>query len=756
MPLSKYINVTIDKQPIDLGNIEELPLSISYVVRDRDNFQDIKSSTALSITFPATVNNDKVGNTMHNPGVEDLTSGQAFKGNRPAVIEANGQELLVGKALLKAASHTNVPTKYEYDFYGNNGDWIIDLKETTLYDLLNDITFTFTKDLIISSWNFDGMNKDLPYVFAPVRYGEPMSTFQTISGGVVVNEIEDYNMLPEYMKPSLSKYWLLYRAFKSLGYRIQSDFLDTSYFRRQVMPWTWGSFLNADGTQLDNLDFLAKGIGEVSKEDEGYTGFWDLNVINDSVNGAFDNQGVYEYDAGAFEMKWTYPTASQFNYGTLDATFHFEAFVQAVATANSDVELRIQWFKNGVKVGHGSDNGNGTLLVNLNAPAIGRREFADQIDDWATFTVVPGDVISAKIYLHTFKSNAGISHIHATVQAFELDFFRIPLGGTINFSNYTGFKKYKFLDFFAGIVDEFNLVIQTDPVNKVVYMEPQHPYSLVDDQSTKTGGYYNGHYIDWSEKQDLSKESDVELFSDADREIRMAYKDDSNDGTLKTVQDRNINRLAMAKYVLPDRFKVNPNDDKTKPTIENRFFSPLMHMDVVQWKGLTGDPSIMPQMPVLIPENISNTSAGEAQNTFEPKTAYYKGIQAGWGWVFDGEVRNGFPYMFAVNYREGGQDDPILSYADEVITYNDDGTPKTAGKGHLRRFYLQRFANIANGQYYKTFVHLNNNDVANQLHREHKILRGQKWELAQINNYKPLKEESTEIHLIKWAPVEHA
>jgi hypothetical protein len=756
MPLSKYVKISINKQELDLGKVEDLSLAISYALQSRDNFQQKSSSTSYNVTVPATTGNDKVGNTYHNPSVEDLSTGQVFRTPRPAVIEANGQELLVGKAFLTSAKHNTKPTAYEYNFYGNNGDWIIDLKEKTLYDFLNDITFPFTKDVIIASWNFDGNNKDLPYVFAPVHYGEPMATLQTISGGLVVNEIEDYNMLPEYMKPSLSKYWLMYRGFKSLGYRIQSDFLDTPYFRRQVMPWTWGNFLAADGTQLDNLDFLAKGLGEISKEDENFTGFWDLNVTNDSINGAFDNRGVYDYDTGTFEMKWTYPTAAAFNYGTLLATFHFTAFVRAVATANSDVELRIQWFQNGTKIGHGSDNGNGTLLLDLNAPAVGRRDFNDQIDDWATFTVNPGDVISAKIYLHTFKSGAGISHIHAIVEAFELDFFRIPLGGTINFANYTGFKKYKFLDYFAGVVDEFNLSFQTDPVNKVIYIEPQHPYSLVDDQSTKEGGYYNGHFIDWTDKQDLSKESEMQLFSDADREIRMAYKDDTNDGTLKTVQDRNVNRLAMAKYVLPDRFKVNTSDDKTKPTIENRFFAPLMHMDVVQWKGIGGNPDVMPQMPILLPENISNTSADAAQNTFEPKSAYYKGIQPGWGWVFDGERRTSFPYMFAVNYRDGGENDPILSYADEVITYNDDGTPKVIGKGLMRRFYLQRLANMANGQYYKTYFHLNNNDVGNFLHREYIICRGQRWELAQINNYQPLKEESTEVLLIKWAPVTHA
>lgn len=36
-------------------------------------------------------------------------------------------------------------------------------------------------------------------------------------------------------------------------------------------------------------------------------------------------------------------------------------------------------------------------------------------------------------------------------------------------------------------------------------------------------------------------------------------------------------------------------------------------------------------MICLVPENISNTSSSEAQNTFIPKTAYYKGLVTGGG-----------------------------------------------------------------------------------------------------------------------------
>jgi hypothetical protein len=743
LPLSKYIRVTIDDQQLDLPPIEELPLSISYKLEDPEDFQRKKSSEAFDVAVPATVNNQRIANSFHNSSVEDLTDGEIFRSNRNAVIEANGYELLIGKAFLNLAKHNRFPTEYEYSFFGNNADWIIDLKEATLFDFLKDIQFAFTKQKIIDSWQYDGTDEELPYVFAPVRYGLPMDDYIP-SAGVVPQS--DRNMKPEYMRPALSKYWLLQRGFKSLGYKIQSDFLDSEYFRRQVMPWTWGNFLFSEGTRLNSLDFLAKSTEQVDMLNVDYTGYWDVKASNDSIDGAFDNNDVYSYSTPLTEMKWTY--LPSFNYGSLEAHFYFNAYVSAVATANSNVELRIQWFKNGVRVINNiNDNGNGTELVLLEAPLIGRRDYTGAVEDFFSAVVDPGDTISAKIYLHTFKSGAGIARIHLHVDAFELDYFRIPLGGLIDFSNYTGFKKHKFLDFVGGIVDEFNLQIQTDPVNKIVYIEPQHPYSLTNDFSNKSGGYFNGNVLNWEEKQDISKTSTMRLFSESERELYFRYKEDNNDGVLKSVQDRNLNKVAVGKYVFPDRFKAG------KKEIVNRFFSAVMHYDVKQWTGFGTEAGDYPQMITLIPENISNTSRDEAQNTFEPKSAYYKGLITNVGWIFDGVIQDNFPFMFAVNYRTGGENDPILSYADESI-----GNPLTPviGKGLLRRFYHQRLAIMRNGQYYTTHFRLNNNDVTNFLHREHIILQGQRWELVEINNYKPLKEESTECLLRKWSPITNA
>src|SRR6185295_19733737 len=108
MPLNKYIKVLIGGEQVDLFDIEQLPLSISYKLEDPENFQNKKSSEVTNLVVPATVVNDKIANTFHNPGVDDNTPNQAHRTFKTGLIEANGFELFIGKALLTQASHDSL------------------------------------------------------------------------------------------------------------------------------------------------------------------------------------------------------------------------------------------------------------------------------------------------------------------------------------------------------------------------------------------------------------------------------------------------------------------------------------------------------------------------------------------------------------------------------------------------------------------------------------------------------------------------
>lgn len=731
MPKNNYIQVIVGDEELEIPYPDQLGLTINYSLEDAVNFTQKKGSSALSLRFPATLQNDKVSNQFSSPSVSDLTADESYRGIRNAIIKVAGQELLVGKAFLVSGKHKAVPTEYMYDFYGNNSDWIIALKEITLFDLLSHLQFTFNKANIVASWEYDGTDENLPYCFIPIRYGMPMESAASLIDGKTV---DDYNMRPDYMQPSLSKYWIIYWGFKAIGYKVKSDFFDSEYFRRQMMPWTWGNFLYSDGTRLDSLKFLAMSSEEIWINYEWNDTFVDVKASNDSINGGYDNTDSYEYDATNKEMSWTYPTDSVYNYGLLDTTMHLNVNIDATAVTGSYVRLRVEWFKNGTLVSNEE-------ILTLDAPTIGRRDAVGNYEKYYTFpSVQPGDRLSAKINLDLHDSDFGRGNIRFSVDTFEIAYFRTPIGGTIDFLNYTGLKNYKFLDFLAGVMDEFDLVPQADSAAKQMVIEPCHPYSTSDDLSDTVGGYFDGKYLDWSQLQDLSQESEVQNYTDSERELFFKYQSDNNDGTLKKVQDRDSTIVGQAKYVFPDRFK------EGKKTIENRFFAPTMHYDVIQWKTLTSE---APQMIIMAPENTSNLSAGEAQNTFKPKSIYYKGTTTDYKWVFDNELTHPYPFGFAVNYKPGGENDPILSYADELIGDPDD--PVTA-KGLLRRFFLQRLAIIRNGQWYDTWFKLNNTDVANFLHREYIICQGQKWELITLN-YNPLNDDSTRVLMRRWSPI---
>lgn len=717
----KYLKLRIDNEELDIDTNSDFPIEFDYQIEDSQDFQKKKSSESIGLKLPATLRNQRILNTFHNTSVEDNSPNQSFKNIRNIVAEANGVEIFVGKALPKRATKRGgIPVSYELNCFGNNADWLITLKETTLYDLLRNISLNFNRTTIVDSWRFDGLDESLPYVFAPVKYGSPMDP----------DELNDNNYSIKSMRPSLSVYWILRWGFQSAGYNIKSDFFDTSYFRRLVTPWTFGAFLSSEGTKFEIHTFLAKSSSDCRFEGD-YNDWVDLLVLDTPMPPCFDNNNTIEggdYSYHAPEMRWKYNTP---HYGELQACFSIALSYDYKVEDGSDIGIEIRWYKNNVvkqkdRILNTSDESG-----------------ADLINRWFTTSVNPDDVISCKVYLYIDQDkNNDDAYCTLSVDQFKIDYFKIPTGGNINFDSYLALQKNKFLDFVKGVADLFNLSFQTDPVNNVVLIEPTHDYPIANDISNNNQGYYSKQVIDWSKKVDLSEDSIVEIYDDNAREFVFKFKDDSNDGALKIVQDRYKIVLGSGKYIFSERFKAE------KKEFENRYFTPTMHYLVDEFKDITGQ---APQMVCLVPENISNTSSSESQNTFLPKICYYKGVvnDAG-GWVFDGITWRNYPYMFAVNYKSGGENDPILSYTDEKIGNDDDFV---IGRGLIKRFFWQRLAIMNNGQWLHANILLNNNDIINWFHRERISIDGELFELINIKGYNSLKYKSTQCILRKWVPI---
>ena len=159
---SNYAKISINDLQADITNPEDIPFSITSEFEDVENFQQKKGSDSFSIELPASLINSKAANTFFNPSIQDMTNDQNFRKAGSCVIEFSSMELLVGKAFLRKAKHGLLPLSYTFDVVGDNKDWGVSLKETTLFDLLDHLNFTFTKQRIIDSWVFDGRDENLP------------------------------------------------------------------------------------------------------------------------------------------------------------------------------------------------------------------------------------------------------------------------------------------------------------------------------------------------------------------------------------------------------------------------------------------------------------------------------------------------------------------------------------------------------------------------------------------------------------------
>lgn len=754
MPNTEYFSLKIGNKAIDIENVETFPFSMSYALEDVDSFDQKKGSTAFDVEVPATTSNSQAANSFHNPNIQDLTEGEFFKSQQSCEIKANGKTLLTGKAFLKSAKHTDRPTSLTFDIYGGNSEWIIDLKDVTILDCVNPLTHLFNGTVVTDSFSFDGTSETQDYVYAPVRY---LQEFDPYHGQ------NDVVCTIFHLKPSISIYWLLYRAFKAKGYKISSTFFDSNYFRRMVMPWTWGSFLYTEETLFAPLSFRAMCTHRESVQNRG--GSWNewvsptsasvseimtwTDVSSGGVDGGFQGTpGLYRGAGMAgfpnnHDLNYYYPAG--YFLGTIAMGFELQVYYSLyVASGNSAWTLTVVWFNNGVQVATdqvATQGGHGITIDNV----VVQRELV----------INPGDIISCVMRV---DASAGISPLNWYIGApypsipasanysssyFKNTYIKKAVNSPVNFKDYSIFSKYKVLDLLRGVADTFNLSFATDPITKTVTIEPTHDYNLA---GTSHGGYYKSDQLDWTAKQDLSKQSELTLYSDCEKQFEFSMKPDGNDAGVNIMDKRFGMTTGLSRYLFPDRFQSGIK------AIVNRFFSPVAHIHFINWGGVTG---VVPQLIAIIPENVSNTSKSVDENSFEPKIAFYKGNTSGvGGWFFQFDPTNpatlafysGLPYMFAVNYKPGGQLDPILTYNDQGI-YPPTGSAQVAGLGLMRTFFLRRLAIMRNGKLYSSWFNLQNIDVENTAHREQIRLKGARYNLVSIGGYKPLKSETTAVVL---------
>jgi len=804
--------------------------------------------------------------------------GSSFRNLMQASINVNGTvPVLRGLAQLTSASRSDKPEEYNLDIQGGNGEWITNMQNTTLWDCLCTTPHTFDVATVELSWapmdmgGYDS-DEDHDYVYAPVRYRQPF--------GVDDNSVDIY-----MLRPSISIYWMIIRAFRQFGFTIQSEFLNSQYFRRMVLPWVWGSFYDINSQITDGLKFKSYGLlptGSLPGSPTAgifYTGNAPITgapvttfssllvtgtmyVISGVVGGetqtwempniappdGYDNFGLYSFNSGTGEMQYDFnPPAilAPFIGSNVTLNFTLSLYVAIKTAAGSGCDCQIESYINGVLSSSLSILPGGAAIgasSDYPCPGIGAAYPFLTINCTPTvFTfpvtgVDPGDTLTFKLkligtgatastaivmqagYLDARPSMLGANDWQKdfttgkmvnianntttpdwqeTYSTFEMTGLQIVLGGQVNFQWYDAFRNYTFLSMFKGLVEMFDLEVQTNSINRVVAIEPFAGVTLpdYDPNGEYTGdidipGYFDiTKVLDWTNKRDVSKAEYTENFRNYEKQIDFSFKQDGSDGgqNIFTARYKGLNMSkvvkgriqeksgridnglvaavpAASRYMLTDRF-LQGNRQKS-----NGFFSATMHYKHTIWKAIGGASWPAPQLICIIPENINDSSASAVTQTFEPKIAFYSGLKdpagfGGWRWIGDpsspytdggspSAIAFYLPFMFSVNYNDtaivagGGNKDPILSYSDQYV-FDNTGAPVVA-EGLMKKYFLRRLAIMRNGQLYNTNMRLNLNDICNFEHREILKVDNSMYALINIDGYEPLNDDSCKCTMWKY------
>lgn len=391
MPVSHYISVNIDGKPCEIGKPQDLGLRYTYTLEDPENFENKGGGFALNLQLPATPLNSRIFNAFESPNVVDMTGTDFYRNYRRCTINVNGVDLLTGSALLQSGSHTRIPGMYVVDGYNQNSDWILRGRDLTLWDCVNPASHTFDVATIEASWNDFDSDENHDYVYAPVRYRQPFQFKDPITGQ---QKGSDDRVSIYMLRPSISIYWMLVRGFRLLGMRLSSQFMETSpYFRRLVMPWTWGDFYDIESQLTEGIKFkvcglltslgippstdplpgsfftgpvaetapwtawtteFASGTQYIFSRFSGLDGGWAyFQMTNTNPPFGFDNFTLYSFDETTGTMKYTFnppPQLIPYIGAVSSLTFGLSLYVAIKTIGGAHCDLQLEIKKNGVFV----------------------------------------------------------------------------------------------------------------------------------------------------------------------------------------------------------------------------------------------------------------------------------------------------------------------------------------------------------------------------------------------------------------------
>lgn len=680
------------------GKICELPpqglnLPLTFSLKDKNGLTiNTGSRSEYAFELPATKHNDSIFNQFYDPAVYT----QAEQMFLDASIEVDGMPFFRGRCQLQSANLRQDQyfwqgKSYKVAFFGNNADWATRIGDLLIKDLpFTAHTYSYIDNL--AAWTNTYPAFDYKYI--PLK----LKDYTTVGQ---LDGLEDSH-------PALFIAGLIEKIFASVGYTLNSFFFTTDFFKRLILPVP---ILNKRITnELYGQEYLNI---EANFFQANYVGL--LGTLIYPTQTVFPSIGPNPYNN--LTGVYTCPDVGYY-------LFEVEVILSNITVTSA-----------GCVFGFSVNGAAITDIWGTNGP-------------FTTDTVIRGE----KLMFLNAGDTVEVSGLSTVVNPGTYD-FASTLKVTAEPEFYNGIninpkyiidQSWKAIDLIKGLAHAFNLVFETDEGSRTVYIEPADDYFLESRPATtdlEDGFYTAQKAIDYTPFVDLSKGG--ELVSDTKQlsQLRLKWKDDSNDPTVEALNlNANLGILEARYNFAANRFK------EGETVVENPFFAGTL---VVADNEIKHTDSLKtPMIPIVWATNFLETGTGTEVVTqmlprllvSDPVTT---GEENGTINVYDGTSVTDYktPLNYMIDYNDTTGFQTSLSFGD--VTVNGFNVA-----GLLKRLYLSEMVRRSGGKYLELFILWDVLKIQNLSFRDKVFINNNTYILQEINTFDVAKNQSTKTYFV--------
>lgn len=719
----KEYKVYINSNEIDLVDPNDLDLAITLAIAESNDINVRKKSNTKTLKFPGTATNRKIFGHPEDPNSVVNINQQA---KPEIIIEADGEEIFRG--FIKVTAATDIDNKiieYQGVAYGDNADWISRIGNSNINELdysdqnhTNNIATVNISEIVASGRE---------YVYDLVDRGQ--FSGQLYDG----NKKQSVSIVDRF--PALNVYGMLYRIFKSIGYKIDSTFANTAFFNALYFMFTNEELKHPDtfnATLVCNVQ-----TNTLQKVVPGTQTLTSLKLQLKTPSATIISNPASAYN---FLTQDYYFCLGKGKY-TFKATivFDFKTFAAYGANDKGQIQFtykKINRHKSYNSYAAGYDATSQTIYIPLSGTPTTSITFTKTFDlEYADEIYIDGEMFYTQVL-----GGFGGEYFSVTSYVFECTKVEGSLGmGENQYVDWAyNLPDMAQLDFIKGLKEMFNLVFVADTNTRTIYFEPR------DD-------FYNQSAEDWSALLDNSQPIKGELMgSGLAKQMIYKHKDDSRDGLVKAWNDQN-NKIFGAEYV--DVLNVFAKDETIE--VSNSVFAATW-MESCPRIGL-GD--------VTIPKIWSDKSLPSRSQKFERRILYYAGTKTVpnngyWKMNLQGDIatQNSNPNSTPSAYGEKRTVYPFFySYDDSAVNSNNVlYSDMHYSSGLFEKYFRNSQKIIDEGRQFSMYLKLTDNHISNLNFRKPKYIErngnGAYFILDKIDNYKSQDGVSTLCIMTKVIP----